>query len=422
MSPSLPSLSAAVATTELLPAASSNIQLKQSDNTSSGGFGGLLGEACSALLPFRPDGVAAPLDNAKLVAGLQALPLDGKLLPLLQQTLDSVAGAGIDVEQFVERLASKLKMLTQDSSTRPEQQLAAALQQLLQDQPELNAVLPGDTLAVIARTADSQNSLLSASAGDRMAHRLAELIQQKASAVAGDLQQYSQQGASRDGRAFTPDTGLTQLQQPIAAEEQVVPDMAVLLAAFKRLAGDNRSASPTDSLTRADSPVSGVSAPTTVASTAAAPTPGVPTVTVATPFGQADWDQALGERIQWLAGQKVQSAQVKLNPANLGPLEVRIQMQNDQATVQFSAHHALVREALEAALPRLREMLEASGVQLVDVDVSGQDSFAGRQQAARDHQSPDLGNGFDGGQSSDDIRIQTPLASFNQRGRLDLFA
>jgi flagellar hook-length control protein FliK len=214
---------------------------------------------------------------------------------------------------------------------------------------------------------------------------------------------------------------LSQLQQPIGTQEQAAPDTVALLAALKRLAGDN-SPAPTDGLTRAEQLVPGAGAASAASSTGAPSTAGAPTVTVATAFGQADWDQALGDRIQWLVGQKVQGAQVKLNPANLGPLEVRIQMQNDQASIQFTAHHAVVREALEAALPRLREMLEASGVQLVDVDVSGQQSFAGRQQATEDRENPYWGNGFDGAESDQEIRVQTPLTVFDGRGRLDLFA
>jgi flagellar hook-length control protein FliK len=426
MSPSLPSLSASVVTLSQLSAASSNIQKKQIDSSISSGFGGLLNETYSSVPPGASEGAATALDDAKVAAELQALPLDGKLLPLLQHTLASVAGAGIDVEQFVERLASKLKVLTQDSATGPGLQLATALQQLLQNQPDPNGLLPGGALAVLGRLPDSQTGPSLANTGNAnetaLAHRLAELIQQRASAADANRQPYGQLTAGRDGSVFTPDTALTQLQQPMAVDAQADPDMAVLLAAFKRLASNDRSASPIDSPIRTDSAVSGPAAPNTAASTASPQTPGMPTVTVTTPFGQADWDQALGERIQWLAGQKAQGAQLKLNPANLGPLEVRIQMQNDQASIQFTAHHALVREALEAALPRLREMLEASGVQLVDVDVSGHDSFAGRQQAARDDQTAQWVNDFDGSQSSDDIRMHTPLASLTPRGRLDLFA
>ena len=98
--------------------------------------------------------------------------------------------------------------------------------------------------------------------------------------------------------------------------------------------------------------------------------------------------------------QKLQGAQIKLNPAQLGPMEVRIQMQHDQASIQFTSAHAVVRDALEAALPRLRDMFESAGVQLVNVDVSGQ-SIA-HQQAAPEGREPPAwkrfaGAGEDGG-------------------------
>ena len=118
----------------------------------------------------------------------------------------------------------------------------------------------------------------------------------------------------------------------------------------------------------------------------------------------------------------MQGAQVKLNPANLGPMEVRIQMQNDQASIQFTSHHAVVREALEAALPRLRDMFEASGVQLVNVDVSSGQSFAQQQQAAQDSFGQSWGHNIDASEPELKIRTQTPLGAFAARGRLDLFA
>ena len=82
-----------------------------------------------------------------------------------------------------------------------------------------------------------------------------------------------------------------------------------------------------------------------------------PTLGLDVPVQQPGWDRALGERIQWLVGQRLQGARIQLNPAHLGPMEVRIQVQQDQANIQFSSAHSVVREALEAALPRLRELL-----------------------------------------------------------------
>jgi flagellar hook-length control protein FliK len=103
-----------------------------------------------------------------------------------------------------------------------------------------------------------------------------------------------------------------------------------------------------------------------------AQTPALPATSVAIPLRQAGWDQALGEQVQWMVGNKLQGAEMRLNPAHLGPMEVRIQIQNDQANINFSAQHGVVREALEAAIPRLREMLGESGLQLNNVTVSDQ--------------------------------------------------
>lgn len=93
-------------------------------------------------------------------------------------------------------------------------------------------------------------------------------------------------------------------------------------------------------------------------------------LSVAVPTNQAGWDDAIGERIIWMATQQVQEAEIRLNPPQLGPLEVRVSVQNDQANVSFSTHSPAVREALEAAMPRLREMLAGMGLNMQDANVA----------------------------------------------------
>lgn len=113
-----------------------------------------------------------------------------------------------------------------------------------------------------------------------------------------------------------------------------------------------------------------------------APVPPAPPP-VATPMGQPGWHQELGDRIVWMTGKSLDSASIHLNPPHLGPLEVRISMSHDQqASIQFVSEHAVVREAIEAAVPRLREMMGNQQVILVDVNVSNQS--AQQQSAQRD--------------------------------------
>jgi flagellar hook-length control protein FliK len=102
------------------------------------------------------------------------------------------------------------------------------------------------------------------------------------------------------------------------------------------------------------------------------------------------WNQEMGERIVWMSNQGISSAEIKMNPQNMGPITVRIDMNQDQATISFTAQNSEVRTALEASIPKLREMLGSQNVTLADVNVSQQsssntnsDSSRSQQQAAQ---------------------------------------
>jgi flagellar hook-length control protein FliK len=118
------------------------------------------------------------------------------------------------------------------------------------------------------------------------------------------------------------------------------------------------------------------------ASTAAAAQGAVP-LNLPQPPGDGAWGQALGERVLWMVGQDVQHAQVRLNPPDLGPLEIRVALHNDQASVSFHAQHPFTREAIEAALPRLREMLGDANINLASVDVGQRETGGSRGRQAR---------------------------------------
>ena len=87
-------------------------------------------------------------------------------------------------------------------------------------------------------------------------------------------------------------------------------------------------------------------------------------------LGTKAWGAAITDRVLWMIQGEQQVAKLRLNPPNLGPLEVRVTVHQDQASVAFLAQHAVVREALEAALPRLREMFDQQSLELVRADVS----------------------------------------------------
>jgi flagellar hook-length control protein FliK len=80
--------------------------------------------------------------------------------------------------------------------------------------------------------------------------------------------------------------------------------------------------------------------------------------------GSAGWNQALGTKITWMATAGMQSASLSLNPPDLGPMQVVLNVHNQQADATFITAQPEVKQALEAAMPKLREMMDQAGIQL----------------------------------------------------------
>ncbi len=114
------------------------------------------------------------------------------------------------------------------------------------------------------------------------------------------------------------------------------------------------------------------------------------------PVASQQWGQQLTEQVAMMVKAGQQLAEIRLNPAHLGPMEIKLAVQDDQASINFVASHAPVRDALDAAMPRLREMLEQQGLNLADVDVSAESS---QQQAGEDTDTGTAGIAVDNGEN-----------------------
>jgi flagellar hook-length control protein FliK len=111
------------------------------------------------------------------------------------------------------------------------------------------------------------------------------------------------------------------------------------------------------------------------------------TVQVHAELGSGGWANELGTRLHWMANQGIGSASLHLTPEQLGPVEVKISLHQNAASVWFSAAQPDTRSALEQALPRLRELFSAQGLNLAQAGVSDQSA----QGAQREPQRPPAG-------------------------------
>lgn len=121
-------------------------------------------------------------------------------------------------------------------------------------------------------------------------------------------------------------------------------------------------------------------------------------------IGSAGWDNALGQKVLWMVSNQQQVAELNLDPPDLGPLQVTLSLNNDQASATFISQHADVRQALEAALPRLKEMMAENGINLGDATVSAGTS---QQQGGFERQHHSGTNQHGGGDSMNASTIKS---------------
>lgn len=148
--------------------------------------------------------------------------------------------------------------------------------------------------------------------------------------------------------------------------------------------------------------------------------------TIAAPLGSNGWADEFSQKINWMSTQQNQVAELHLNPPDLGPLDVVLKISDNQATALFTSPHGAVRDAVENALPKLREALADNGITLGNATVSDQpprdrDAERFMSQGSGATVQPD-----DSGASSGSDRLLMAAAQINSarrhNGMVDIFA
>ncbi|ATQ75640.1 hypothetical protein CR152_14735 [Massilia violaceinigra] len=144
--------------------------------------------------------------------------------------------------------------------------------------------------------------------------------------------------------------------------------------------------------------------------------------------GTPAWDNQVGQKIVWMVAGKEQSATLTLNPPDLGPVQVVLNISGDNASVTFSSGELEVRQALENAMPKLREMMDESGISLGNASVNAgmpeQRQDQGERATAGGSGGADGGRGPVNGSASDAnerLAAKTPVQG-GRLGVVDTFA
>lgn len=147
---------------------------------------------------------------------------------------------------------------------------------------------------------------------------------------------------------------------------------------------------------------------------------------IARPVGSSGWTEEIGNHVVWLANRSESRAELVLTPPQMGRVEISLTVKGDQAVASFVSSNPVVREALEAALPRLREVLADAGIQLGQAQVGAENARQWAQQdkhgdnSASDPARADLGDTAISLVSSGSLSTSPGLKG--GRGLVDVFA
>jgi flagellar hook-length control protein FliK len=248
---------------------------------------------------------------------------------------------------------------------------AAAITAIVADAPGSGSWLPQAELPVVA-DADAPAAIANANGTDAM---LAA----------------ARSSVSRQPQQAAPDPQLAEMVTAVVAETTPVARQKSTTSGVEAL------------LSQVDAATSGTLLRMPVVSSSA-------TRTVAVPVHDARWPEAVATQIRWAVADGVQSATLKLVPEHLGPVELHIELKDNQVNVNFGASQADTRQALQEALPRLREVLAGAGITLGQANV--------QQQSGRASQSATHNPRLQRDDAAESVATHTRMAL----GLVDLYA
>ena len=154
------------------------------------------------------------------------------------------------------------------------------------------------------------------------------------------------------------------------------------------------------------------------AAIASQPNAPVLTTQLATSLYSPDFAPAMGAQVTLFARNGVHQARIELNPAEMGPISVQIEMKGSGARVDFQAEQAGTRQVIESSLPALASALRDAGMTLTGGGVFQPDvtQAAPQNSAGFNANNGGMDNGQAGGQSGSQGSNQAGNHAGGQRG------
>lgn len=325
--------------------------------------------------PASPSGAAPSIAARHVVSQLAAVP------SIVSERQADKASADKPLAALVPVMAAELdgdaKQLPAGLGNEAEAEMEQAVQQAAPNAADVALLqsVPGNPLAAAIQAASANPAQEAPVSDDEGKTDALTLPQSK--------------GGDAKSRAFDPGkTGLGQVAVSANAAGDEVSGRQVLPALASDVSQET-TAGEANPL-----PVSSGNTATTLLQSGSAITPPAPETSSVRPFDQAlrqvearvnvavdapvrspAFATEFGEKMVWFAGRQGQVAEMTLNPPQMGSVEIRLTVAGGEAGAHFFSANPAVREAIEAALPKLRDLMAQAGINLGEANVRDQ-SFA----------------------------------------------
>ena len=215
----------------------------------------------------------------------------------------------------------------------------------------------------------------------------------------GDVKESASQANANTRDAST---SVASASSDVSASKDAQASQNTLNALAAQVAAAQQPASQSDATASIAAAAAAAAAITTATPQAATASAAVnPALAISAPVGSPSWASELSNKVVFMTNDHQQTAQLSLNPPNLGPLQVVLQVSGSNAHAMFVSQHQHVRDAVEQALPKLREQLAAGGMGLGSASVS---DGAAQQQAGNQ-------NGGNGSRRSNTAQNEATVAT-----------
>lgn len=120
-----------------------------------------------------------------------------------------------------------------------------------------------------------------------------------------------------------------------------------------------------------------------------------------------DFTEAVKDKVMLMISQKLQRFDITLDPPELGNMQVRVNLQGEQAVVSFLVQSQQTKDALEQNMHKLKEMLAEQGVDVGDANVEQQSQQSSNKEGFTAGNQSEMGSEIDNMAEANDVVSHT---------------